>query len=107
MDVAGIRLEHEPFDGAVRGLEARVAELATERAALDRRVDALLHGWSGAAAESFAQAWVEWRRGSGAVTHALATTTTLLQAAHLDLVGRDDEAGAGLTRLARRLDPPR
>jgi WXG100 family type VII secretion target len=100
-----IAVEHAAFDVGVRDVREAATELQRVRDRAAGRVNAFLQGgWSGLAADSFANAWSDWRRAADDVLTHLATIGDLLDAAHRDLSSRDRDTHAALEPLAARLD---
>ena len=99
-----IALEHATFNAAVRDVRDAAAELQEVRDEAARQVDAFLQGgWTGLAAESFIDAWSDWRRASDDVLAGLATIGDLLHSTHLDLSARDLDSHAALGQVVARL----
>ena len=67
-------------------------------------MDAFLQGgWTGLAADSFADAWSDWRRAADDVLTGLVTIRDLLEATHGDLSARDLDSHAALDVVGGRL----
>ncbi len=99
-----IALEHATFQAALRDVRHASDELQRLRDQATRQVDAFLQGgWAGLAADSFADAWSDWRRAADDVLTQLVTIGALLDAAHDDLSARDLDAHAALDRVGERL----
>ncbi|MFC6287616.1 WXG100 family type VII secretion target [Nocardioides sp. GCM10027113] len=99
-----LQLDHASFDRTVADLRATADELrATQRRLEDEATTFLDGGWRGAAADSFAEGWAEWRAGAADVLDGLAAMAALLAATHRDLTSTDLAAGAGLDAVAARI----
>jgi WXG100 family type VII secretion target len=80
------------------------ADLAKERAALDRSVSGLLgSGWSGPAAEEYREAWGEWRDGADRVLAALHTESELLGSTRAAYLAGDDASVQTTAPISARL----
>ena len=99
-----IELDHSVFDTAVGDVRDVAAQLEQTRSDAARRVDSFLReGWSGLAAEAFAEAWADWAAAAGDLRAGLADLAELLDATHDDLTARDHDSAAGLGLVAARL----
>lgn len=99
-----IALDHTAFDTGVRDVrEARVALTQTRDAATGRVEGFLRGGWSGLAAESYAEAWGDWRAAADDVLAGLAALADLLDATHADLAARDHDSRSALELVSARL----
>lgn len=99
-----IAVDHAAFRVAIRDARDAAIELQNLRDRAARQVDTFLQGgWTGLAADSFAEAWSDWRRAADDVATGLATIGDLLDAAHRDLSARDLCANAALDRVGERL----
>lgn len=99
-----IEVDHRAFRTAVTDVRRGADDLHTARDSIDRDVEALLdEGWSGLAAESFAEGWGDWRAGADAVLAGLVAMARLLDAVHVDLTERDLDAQTHLDRTADRI----
>ncbi len=99
-----IAVDHAAFRAAIRDARDAADELQHVRDQAARQVDTFLQGgWTGLAADSFADAWSDWRRAADDVLTGLATIGDLLDAAHRDLCARDLAVHAALDRVGERL----
>ena len=99
-----IALDHAAFDAALRDVRDAADELQRTRDQAARQVDSFLQdGWTGLAAESFADAWADWRRAADDVHGQLVTIGDLLDATHQELSASDHGADAALDRVGGRL----
>lgn len=95
--------DHAAFRDTVADLHDAAGRLGGSRDRAARSVDALLGGWRGAAASSYAEGWAEWRDGADRVLEGLAAMATLLDAVAADLSATDSTSGDALARLSARL----
>ena len=105
-----LEVDHQAFRSAIGDVSAGADALRAASRDIDREVDSLLSGgWTGAAAESFAGGWAEWRSAAGGVLDGLVAMGQLLDAVHADLTDRDVDARSHLDhvthRITRRLGP--
>ena len=99
-----IAVDHAALQAAIRDARDAAIELEHLRDQAARQVDTFLQGgWTGLAADSFADAWSDWRRAADDVLTGLATIGDLLDAAHRDLTASDLYAHAALDRVSERL----
>ena len=99
-----IAVDHAALQAAIRDARDAAIELEHLRDQAARQVDTFLQGgWTGLAADSFADAWSDWRRAADDVLTGLATIGDLLDAAHRDLTASDLSAHAALDRVGERL----
>ena len=99
-----IAVDHAAFVAAVRDVRDAATELQLVRDQAARQVDGLLQGgWTGLAADSFANAWSDWRQAADDVLTGLATIGDRLDATHNDLSSRDLDAHAALDPVPARL----
>lgn len=99
-----INLTHAAFARAMSDVDVGAERLRRDRYAIDRRVTGYLgSGWTGVAADSFVEAWEEWKVAAGEVLEGLRAMGQLLDAAHRDFVQTDEASQAALDQLAARL----
>ena len=99
-----IDLDHDDFTTTVAGVRTAADRLGERRDRVCREVDALLAGaWHGAAADSFAEAWTDWRLAAQRVLDGLVAMGTMLDAVHRDLSDRDEQAHLRLHAVAARV----
>lgn len=99
-----INLEHDSFRSTVRDVRRAADLLGEHRARAVRQVDTLLDGgWSGVAADAFADGWADWQRAADDTLRGLATMAELLHGFHGDLTATDHDSGDRLGRVARAL----
>ena len=100
-----LAVDHVAFRAAVRDVREAATELQRVRDQATGRVDAFLHGgWTGLAADSFADAWSDWRHAADDVLTGLVTIGELIEATHDDVSARDLDANAGLARVSSRMN---
>ncbi|MEJ7832032.1 MAG: WXG100 family type VII secretion target [Nocardioides sp.] len=99
-----INLEHQTFRATVHEV-CRAADLLHDhRTRAVRQVEHLLDGgWSGIAADAFADGWADWQRAAADVLLGLAGMAELLDGFHGELTDSDQASGDRLYRLAGRL----
>jgi WXG100 family type VII secretion target len=99
-----IALDHATFHSTVRDVRAAATELQRVRDRAARQVGAFLQGgWTGLAADAFADAWSDWRLAADDVLTELVTIGDLLDATLNDLSGCDLDARAALDPVGERL----
>ena len=99
-----IDLDHDDFTTTVAGVRTAASRLGVRRDHVCREVAALLAGaWRGAAADSFAEAWADWRLAAQRVVDGLVAMGSLLDAVHRDLSDRDEQAHVRLDAVAARV----
>jgi WXG100 family type VII secretion target len=94
-----ITLDHQSFSAQTHAIGSRAEALSERRREIERDVDRLLASWRGAAADRFAEAWLEWRDGADGVIASLAARAESLAATRDDLAATD----AGIAESAARL----
>ena len=99
-----LRFENAAIRQAVADVQSAHGELIEARADADRRVSSLLGaGWTGAAADTFAEAWSDWLAGAEQVESGLEAMGQILDAVHRDLVAQDDSSQAALDQISARI----
>ena len=99
-----INVIHDAFATAKSDVAAGAARLEADRTRIDGRVSGFLgSGWTGVAAESFVEAWSDWKVAAKDVHDGLVAMGELLDAAHRDYVEADDSSQQQLDQLATRL----
>jgi WXG100 family type VII secretion target len=98
-----ITLDHQGFTAQTRAIGSRAGAMSERRREIERDVDRLLASWRGAAADRFAEAWLEWRDGADGVIASLEARAESLTAARDDLMGTDAHVGDRSARLRGRL----
>ena len=99
-----IELDHQTFDTAVADVRAGADAFHEARQRITHEVESLLDGgWTGVAADSFADGWLDWQRAAGDVLDGLVAMGHLLDAVHADLGDRDQDSRDALDRVARRI----
>lgn len=99
-----IQADHAAFRTAARDIDRAGESLHRARTGIDHDVDQLLgEGWSGIAAQSFAEGWQQWGEAADDVLDGLLAMGRLLTAVHLDLTERDLDAEDGVDEIARRI----
>ena len=99
-----IGVSHHAFRTAISDLTDGVAHVRASRDRIGEQVQRLLDGgWTGDAADSFAQGWADWGLAAGEVLDGLVTMGALLEAVHLDLQQQDESSQLQLDGLAGRI----
>lgn len=99
-----INLTHAAFAKAKSDVQAGAERLHRDRENIDLRVSGFLgSGWTGDAADSFVDAWDDWKAAAGDVLQGLRSMGELLDAAHRDFVQADDASQVNLDQIAARL----
>ena len=99
-----IAVDHAAFQAAIRDARDAAIELEHLRDQAARQVDTFLQGgWTGLAADSFADAWSDWRRAASSRSPMVASPVSTSSAAHRDLTASDLYAHAALDRVSERL----
>lgn len=99
-----VQVIHEAFARARSDVAEATARLERDCVRIDRRMSAFLGtGWTGIAAESFAEGWTDWTTGADDVREGLVSMGELLDAAHRDFVEADDSSQQKLDQLSTRL----
>ncbi len=97
-------LQHDAFRAALTDVRTAAGDLRHERERIDRKVTGFLGaGWVGAAADSFAEGWDDWRLAAGDVLEGLVAMGQLLEAAHADFVAQDVGSRQRLDEVASRI----
>ncbi len=95
---------HGAFAQAIGDVRDGAGRLRHDRDRIDDRVSGYLgSGWTGVAAESFVEAWSEWRAGSSDVLEGLVAMGELLEATHRDFVEADEASEQSMNRVAARI----
>lgn len=98
------QLVHEAFIQAKADVRDGAGRLHKDRDDIDRRITAYLGaGWTGVAADSFVEAWDDWKAGATDVLDGLVAMAELLEAAHADYLAQDDASQARLDRVSSRI----
>lgn len=98
------RIEHPEFHASVADLRGACDLIATVRGRAGGHVGTLLgDGWSGQAADAFAEAWADWLAASETVVHELGSLAETLAAVHAAAQEVDAHATDSLAWVAGRL----
>jgi len=99
-----VALTHAAFAKATSDVQVGAERLQRDRDTADRRVTQFIgSGWTGEAAESFVEAWGDWKVAAGDVLDGLTAMGELLDAAHRDFVASDEASQGQLDRVSARL----
>ncbi|WP_148613746.1 WXG100 family type VII secretion target [Nocardioides rubriscoriae] len=99
-----MQMMHEAFGrGRADVVEASQA-LEETRRTIDRRVSGFLgSGWTGAAAEAFADAWEQWLAGAADVKEGLDAMSALLEATQRDWAHQDEASQQRLDVVSAKI----
>ncbi|HEX6151108.1 WXG100 family type VII secretion target [Nocardioides sp.] len=101
-----LRLGYDAFAVARSQVRDAVAALQETTSQSRRQVERLMDGgWSGAAADSFDNAWQDWLTGAARVRGALEDIEAALISTERDLTARDDDAEQQLAGLREAVGP--
>jgi WXG100 family type VII secretion target len=99
-----VELSYAAFEKGIGDVRAACDLLETDVTGIDKRVRGFVDaGWSGLAADAFAEAWDEWKAAADDVHEALDGMGELLGAALRDFINQDDASQASLDALSTRL----
>ncbi|MEJ7832947.1 MAG: WXG100 family type VII secretion target [Nocardioides sp.] len=99
-----IDLTHTAFDKAKSDVREGAERLTRDRDNIDARVTGFLgSGWTGIAADSFVEAWGDWKDAAGDVLQGLVSMGELLDAVHKDFIAADDASQQSLDQISARL----
>lgn len=98
-----VTLDHQSFTAHTREIGLRADALRERRREIEHDVERLLASWRGAAADRFAESWLEWRDGADGVIVSLAARVESLAATRDDLLETDAHVGDKGARLRGRL----
>lgn len=98
------QLVHEAFNQAKTDVRDGAARLHKDRDDIDRTVSGYLgSGWTGVAADSFVDAWGDWKLAATDVLDGLVAMAELLEAAHADYIAQDDTSQQLLDQISSRI----
>ncbi len=104
LDAMSVEVIHEAFRTAISDVGNGVETLTEARDTADARVTGFLRaGWTGVAADSFVDAWDEWKVAARDVLDGLVAMQQLLDAAHRDFVQADDASQQALDSISARI----
>lgn len=99
-----ITLIHSAFKKGIDDVRAAVALIDEDGRVIDARVCGFLgSGWTGVAADSFVEAWDEWKTAADHVQESLDSMGRLLGAAQRDVTEQDDSSKQSLDTLSSRV----
>lgn len=96
-----IQLIDAAFRQGINDVDTAAKALKTDRDRIDKIITGYVQkGWTGVAADSYLEAWEDWRDGADIVLDGLTTMGELLQAAHVDFTRQDAKSQAELDALS-------
>lgn len=99
-----IELIHQAFNKGKSDVREAAGRLTKDRDDIDRRVSGYLgQGWTGIAADSFVDAWDDWKLAATDVLEGLVAMGELMQAAHTDFIEQDDASQQKLDAISARI----
>ncbi|MFC7492697.1 MULTISPECIES: WXG100 family type VII secretion target [unclassified Nocardioides] len=99
-----VQVIHDAFNRGVHDVVAATTRLDADEKEIDGRVRGFLEaGWTGVAAESFVEAWDEWKAAADDVRQGLEAMGQLLDAAQRDFVQQDDASQQALDQISQRI----
>ena len=99
-----ILLIERAFNKGKADVRDAAARLRKDRDDADRRVTGFLQsGWTGVAAESFVEAWGDWKVAATDVLDGLVAMAELLDAAQADFVAQDEASQARLDTISAQI----
>jgi WXG100 family type VII secretion target len=102
--MTGFDAELAALEEAAHDVRRAAARLRSDRDEVDHTVRGFLGaGWTGRAAESFSDAWLDWRRGAADVLDGLDAMAALLAATRTTYSDVDSSAQGHLHRIAGHL----
>ncbi len=97
-------MEHAAMRAAKHDVAAASERLAAGRRTADAQVGGFLDsGWQGVAADSFRDAWGDWKLAADQVKEGLDAMELLLDAVHRDMLEQDADSQAALDNIAGRI----
>ena len=99
-----VNVMHGAFAQAISDVQEAAGRLHHDRDRIDDRVSSYLgSGWTGIAADSFIEAWAEWKVGATDVLEGLVAMGELLDATHRDFVQQDEASEEAMNQIAARI----
>jgi WXG100 family type VII secretion target len=99
-----INLTNEAFNKARSDVREGAGRLTKDRDDIDRRVSGFLgDGWVGVAADSFIEAWDDWKVAATDVLDGLVAMGELLDATQKDFNAEDEESQRKLDAVSSRI----
>ena len=99
-----VNVMHGAFAQAISDVQEAAGRLHHDRDRIDDRVSGYLgSGWTGIAADSFIEAWAEWKVGATDVLEGLVAMGELLEATHKDFLQQDEASEQAMNRIAARI----
>ncbi|MCY7402240.1 MAG: WXG100 family type VII secretion target [Nocardioides sp.] len=99
-----VTVMHAAFAEAISDVQEAAGRGAHDRDRIDDRVSGYLgSGWTGIAANSFVEAWAEWKIGATDVLEGLVAMGELLEATQKDFIQQDDASEQAMNQIAARI----
>lgn len=99
-----INLTLRSFDRGIDDVRNGADRLSRDKARIDARVRGFLQsGWTGVAADSFVDAWDDWRAAADEVHEALSAMAELLVVTRDDFLQQDDASQQRSDAVAARI----
>ncbi|MCW2815441.1 MAG: hypothetical protein JWN84_2896 [Nocardioides sp.] len=99
-----INLTHAAFSTAIADVAEGSDRLRRDRDRIDLRVRGFLgRGWTGVAADSFVEAWDDWKLAADDVLEGLTAMGVLLEAVYRDFVATDEASQQALDSISARI----
>ena len=99
-----INLTLRSFDRGIDDVRNGAGRLSEDKSRIDARVRGFLQsGWTGVAADSFVEAWDDWKTAADDVHEALAAMGELLVVTRDDFIQQDDASQQRSDAVAARI----
>lgn len=99
-----INLTFQSFEKGIDDVRRGADRLSADKSRIDQRVRGFLQsGWTGVAADSFVDAWDEWKTAADDVHEALVAMGELLVVTRDDFVQQDDASQRRSDAVAARI----
>ena len=99
-----VSVMHGAFGQAIGDVREAAGRLHHDRDRIDDRVSSYLgSGWTGIAADSFIEAWAEWKVGATDVLDGLVAMGELLDATHRDFIEQDEASEQAMNQVSARI----
>ncbi|MBA3780797.1 MAG: WXG100 family type VII secretion target [Nocardioides sp.] len=99
-----VQVIHDAFRKGVQDVASATSRLEADKKNIDSRVSGFLGArWTGVAADSFVEAWDDWKVAANDVQEGLEAMGQLLDAAHQDFIHQDDSTQQTMDQIAQRV----